>query len=137
MLPPRHRARLGLERKDLLDFAEPQNWPELKQVADAIGLGDRVFAAPSRDRGVLRVVELLADFDVEPLLAACERVRASDWWRTGKRKGLSSLSPEVVNRALADDGAVRPDAADPTQARIDALFEDARKARQAAEGGSA
>lgn len=107
-LPPQDRARLATDHPDVQDFCSPERWPEVVTAAEALATaaGSALpvrLGAYRRDAGVRAVVGLLADgVPVEDIVRAVGVVARSAWWTSGGRaRGLSSLTPEVVRRALA------------------------------------
>lgn len=107
--PLRDRAQACLDNPHDAGFRSPEAWPEVVAVVEAFkratGQPNARTGAFPRDPGIRRVIELLADgVTVAELETAIERAARSEWWRGG-RKGLSSISLEVVRRALAEDSA--------------------------------
>lgn len=104
-VPIETRCQYARQNPHMVQFLEPHRWPEVAAVADAMAkaTGRRTpRLGATRDHGVEAVVALYADgWSQEELVRAVTVVAASDWWQQGKR-GLSSLTPEVVRRALAD-----------------------------------
>jgi hypothetical protein len=102
-LDPEARARLVIANPHDGAWLEPHRWPEVVAVAAALGevTGAKVRLSAYRgDRGVQGIVAMLADgFPAGDLVRAAKLAAGSPWWRKGKR-GLSSLTPEVVRRAL-------------------------------------
>jgi hypothetical protein len=107
-LPVFERAKYTEAKgRDYGNYLQPQEWPEVKQVAEAFaiatGLTGATLGSYSRDPGVQAVVSLLAaGHEPEQLERAIRHVVNDPWWTDGKSKGLSSLTPEVVRRALAN-----------------------------------
>ena len=105
-VPVNERAREVLRDPLLWTFWEPHRWPEVMAVAEALAraTGERKpRLGAQRDRGVEALVALYADgWSQAELVRAVAVVASSEWWHNGRR-GLSSLTPEVVRRALADE----------------------------------
>jgi len=104
-------------------WQNPQDWPEVVEIAEhlAAETGKRPprLGGYSRDRGVQAVVGLFADgWSVAELRRAVSAAVRSDWWRAGSR-GLASLTPEVVRRAL-DEAGCAPAPADTVAKRREA-----------------
>jgi hypothetical protein len=104
-IPIAERARRVLENPSSAQWSEPQAWPEVVAVAEALAkaaghkrprLGDC-----SRDAGVRIVLGHLADgWEPSELAALSEAIGRSEWWRvSGANRGLSSLTAEVLRRA--------------------------------------
>lgn len=127
-IPIRERAEL-LERDPLLaDLVQAQLWPEVQAIASALGAPK--LGAYGRDSGVRAVVELYAaGFEQTELETAANALPSHDWWRR-ERRGLSSLSPEVVRRALAthDERPSGPRLLTPAEeAEIESQYEAGRR----------
>lgn len=110
--PIQARARRCVADPHAGAYEAPEEWGEVVAVVDAFkratGQPGARVGTFARDRGVQAVVGLLADgYTVPELETAVARAVAGDWWQGGKR-GLSSLSPEVVRRALAADPVAAP-----------------------------
>lgn len=106
---------LEARSKACLDFdgewAVPQQWPEVVSVASglasALGRSPGRLGSIRRDTGVQAVLGLYADgVTHEELMRAVEATARDEWWRQGRR-GLASLTPEVVRRLL--EGGARPE----------------------------
>lgn len=83
-------------------WCEPQKRPELIEVACAMvgEAASRRLGTPQSDSGVRRIVELFsAGYTVEQLVAVAATLPYNEWWANGKR-GLASLTNEVVRRQL-------------------------------------
>lgn len=100
-MPIRERAQVLVDEEHLEIWLEPHKWPEV------VELGERFATALGWTRPRLmraldarRLVHLLAAFDAAELDRAVEAAPSDDWLTTG-RKGLGSLSVEVVSRLLA------------------------------------
>ena len=100
-VPIRERAQVLVDEEHLESWLEPHRWPEVLE------LGERFAAAlgwtrprMTRASDARRLVHLLAAFDAAELDRAVEAAPGDDWLTTG-RKGLGSLSVEVVSRLLA------------------------------------
>jgi hypothetical protein len=112
-LPVAERAKLVLERPREAERLRPQQWPEVKRITEAFARAvgrERRLAEFGRDSGLQAIVALLAAGNsVEDVEWAAGNVPRQAWWRTGgKIRGLASLSPEVVARALEErDDAAR------------------------------
>lgn len=104
-LPVGDRARWLLFDPLLATFLAPHRWPEVLEVAGQLAnaAGERApRLGARRDRGVDAVVQLYADgWSQAELVRAVRSIGMSAWWADGKR-GLSSLTPEVVRRGLAE-----------------------------------
>lgn len=102
-VPLKERAGLVLADEHSAGYFQPQSWPEVVQVAEACG--DTRLSDYSRDNGVKAAVALFAaGFTVADVVRAWKSLSKSTWAReqrdAGRRLGMSSLSPEVVRRAL-------------------------------------
>lgn len=106
-LPICSRAKVVVEHTERAEWLQPHKWPELLRVAEALheacGLGEVRLASYSRDSGVRAIVTLFdAGYMPSDLLKACRLLPGDAWWsKEGSRRGLASLSPEVVRRVLA------------------------------------
>lgn len=85
---------------------DPRGWPEVQRVAEhfaeATSSLPRRLGDLSRDRGLQAIVGLLADgWGVEELCAGIDSAVRSEWWSQGRR-GLASLTPEVMARAVSE-----------------------------------
>lgn len=136
-MAPHRRARLILERPDLAQWLQPERWPEVEAVLDAfrqaVGNATLSFGRYDRDSGVRAAVEFFATdppLDTGDVVRAVRAVVASPWWtKGGVRRGLSSITTEVLRRELTPaDG----DAA--TQAAASALRQAAHARRAQREG---
>lgn len=115
-LPIRTRAQHVLDKRHLAEWSCPHQWPEVVQLAEsfstAMGWHSPRLTGPSAT--VLKLVELLAAFTEDELERATHAAPNDDFLNTG-RKGLGSLSVEVVGRLLNPDrgprkaGARQPD----------------------------
>lgn len=106
-LPVEARAQACQHDPTLADFAQPQEWPEVKAVAAELGqsLG-QTFRLGSylRDRGVQAVVEAFATgFTLDQLLSVARNAKDDPWWHK-ERRGLSSLTAEVIRRGSVPPG---------------------------------
>lgn len=101
------RAQVATEHPERADWLQPHKWPELVLVATALheacGLGEVRVGSYARDSGVRAIVELFAaGYMPGDLVKACRLLPGDAWWgKDGARRGLASLSPEVVRRVLA------------------------------------
>jgi hypothetical protein len=108
----------------MASYLEPHRWPEVQSVSDALcaamGRPPRVLAGFDRDTGVRAVLALYAaGYDQAQLVKAARLAPKQPWWnREGARRGLSTLTPEVVDRALHD----------PADERVGAMVRSAREA---------
>lgn len=106
-LPICSRAQVAVEHPERAEWLQPQKWPEVLKVATALheacGLGEVRMATYARDSGVRAIVELFAAGYMPSDLVKAARLLPSDpWWsKDGSRRGLASLSAEVVRRVLA------------------------------------
>jgi len=106
-LPICSRAQVAVEHPERAEWLAPQKWPELLRVATALheacGLGEVRLATYARDSGVRAIVELFGmGYTPTDLIKACRLLPSDGWWtKEGSRRGLASLSPEVVRRVLA------------------------------------
>lgn len=106
-LPVAERAKLLLERPREAERLRPQQWPEVKKIAEAFARAigrERKLAEFARDSGLQAIVALLAAGNsVEEVEWAAGNLPRQAWWRSsGRTRGLASLSPEVVARALGE-----------------------------------
>lgn len=101
-LPIAERAKLCTDEPSRAEWLEPESWPEVRAVAEALAesLRQPSVLGGWRDRGVQAVVALFAaGLTPEQAVAAARTAKTDPWWQGGKR-GLSSLTPEVARRAL-------------------------------------
>lgn len=102
-VPIGQRAELLEQNRHLAEWLQPNRWPEVAAIAQrlASASGGPMPVGSYSDNGVKAVVALyaagLSQADIE---RAVDVVTGEDWWRS-RRRGLSSLSLEVVRRALA------------------------------------
>lgn len=136
-LPVQERAEFLRAHPRLAGALEPERWPELVAVgaafAEASGKGKQYLGSYDEDDGVRRLVELLAvGFPQQGLEYVARTLPKQAWWTaSGKRLGLSSLSPEVVRRNMpSEDG--RPRILSPRVAKVLEAAKQARKANGAA-----
>jgi hypothetical protein len=133
-LPIGERASLVARDAHLATYLEPQLWTEVVAVAEALcaaaGRPKRVLAGYDRDTGVRAVVALYAaGYAEEDLTRAARALPAQPWWtKDGARRGLSALTPEVVDRALHGGDGLTADDRERVRAERLRLF-------QKAEGG--
>lgn len=104
-LPAAERAEALGANPHLAQWARPQDWPEVRQVAEqlatALGHAKPKLGSYERDAGVRQIVGLLADgFTLDELAAACASAKSDPWMREARR-GAGALTPEVVRRLLA------------------------------------
>lgn len=101
------RADVAVAHPERAEWLQPQKWPEVVKVATALheacGLGEVRMSVYGRDSGVRAIVELFAAGYMPSDLVKAARLLPSDpWWsKEGSRRGLASLSAEVVRRVLA------------------------------------
>jgi hypothetical protein len=136
-LPVHERAAFLRAHPRLADALRPEHWPEVVAVGEAFaegsGQGKQYLGSYDKDDGVRRVVELLAiGFPQQGLEYVARTVPKQAWWSaSGRRLGLSSLSPEVVRRNMpSEDG--RPRILSPRVAKVLEEVEQRRKANGAA-----
>jgi hypothetical protein len=136
-LPVQERAAFLRAHPRLAGALEPERWPELVAVgaafAEGSGQAKQYLGSYDKDDGVRRLVELLAvGFPQQGLEYVARTVPRQAWWTaSGKRLGLSSLSPEVVRRNMpSEDG--RPRILSPRVAKVIEEAEQRRKANGAA-----
>jgi len=100
-LPVRERAQRLLDEPHLAQWVEPHRWPELVDFATRISaaLGWHSPRLTSASPTVMRLVDVLASFTAAELERAI-KAAPSDTWLTTGRKGLGSLTGEVVGRLL-------------------------------------
>jgi hypothetical protein len=108
-LPVFERAKLAVAKGTAMaDYLEPNAWPEVRQVGEAFGRATGqtgIRLGPySRDVGVRAIVALLATpYQPTELERAIRHLVTEPWWNAeGRSKGLSSLTPEVIRRALVN-----------------------------------
>jgi hypothetical protein len=111
-LPVAERARTALASPRDGQRLQPQHWPEVQKITDAFARGvghERRLGDLARDSGLRAIVGLLAAGNsVEDVEWAAENVPKQAWWRSdGKTRGLATLSPEVVARALEERDSAR------------------------------
>lgn len=103
-LPIHWRARALVTQPLNAQWANPQDWPEniaaLRAFEGATGTR-RGFSGPT-DRGLATIAGFYAaELTQEQVCAGIVAVVESDWWRKdGASRGLTSISIEVLNRAL-------------------------------------
>lgn len=106
-LPICSRAAIAVEHPERAEWLQPHKWPEVLKVAEALhqacGLGEVRLAVYGRDSGVRAIVGLFASgYMPGDLQKACRLLPSDSWWnKADSRRGLASLSPEVVRRVLA------------------------------------
>jgi hypothetical protein len=111
--PIAQRARAALVSRRDAQRLQPQDWPEVRQIVEAFAstVGrERPLGEFARDSGLRAIVGLLAAGNsVEDVEWVAENVPKQAWWRSdGRTRGLATLSPEVVARALEErDSAAR------------------------------
>jgi hypothetical protein len=95
------------ERDQMLGHElQPGAWPEVLAVREALAAAqrrpERPFGAYPRDSGLAAIVALYAAGYVQrDLVRAATHLPSTAWWvEGGRQRGLSSLSAEVVRRAL-------------------------------------
>jgi hypothetical protein len=126
------RAERVLRDAHLASYLEPHKWPEVQCVADALcdamGRGRRPLSTFDRDSGVRAIVALYAaGYSPGDLKRAATLAPKQEWWnKDGARRGLSTLTPEVVDRALHD----------PADGRVNALVRSARAAADREQGSA-
>lgn len=139
-LPASERAQLVIANPHDGEFLEPQRWPEVEAVAAALAEACKHrpprLGSYQRDAGVRSVVGLLADgFSPEELVRVARSLPKTEWWQAAKR-GLASLTPEVVRREL-DAATNAPKLVDVTTNDVVARAERAAaRAARAAAGAS-
>jgi len=133
------RSQFVVDRPDMAQWLNPERWPEVREVAQslhtALGIGPPRLLGYSSDRGVRGVVELFAaGYTVDELKLVCERAPKEPWWgKEGASRGLSTLTAEVVRRALA---SAAPTSGAEVSPRVAKILAD-RAARKASEIGAA
>jgi len=97
------------------DWMQPHLWPEITAVADALAAATGKpshgrLSSYGRDAGVRALVEAYATgWKQEELVRAVGFVVRSEWWTKDRAtRGLSSLSPEVIRRAVAASEVAAP-----------------------------
>ncbi|HWA28569.1 MAG TPA: helix-turn-helix domain-containing protein [Lacunisphaera sp.] len=106
-LPVSERAKLVLTSAREAERLQPQDWSEVRMIAQAFGAAvgrERKLSSLAQDSGLRMVVALLAAaHSPEDLVWVASNVPKQRWWRESNRNhGLASLSPEVVARALEE-----------------------------------
>lgn len=135
-IPLQERSRLVLDNPDLANWAQPQQWPEVVRVAgllaEALSQAKPKLCDLGRDSGLQAIVGLFADgFTLDELEQACGVAKTDPWFRK-ERRGLTSLTPEVVRRLLAPEQATNTEA-QPGAHQLTADAAEAARARLAAE----
>jgi hypothetical protein len=131
--PIRQRAELVERNPTAAGYLQPHRWPEVQAVSDALCAAMsrpvRVLADYGRDSGVRAVVALYAaGYEQDALVRAATLAPRQEWWnKEGARRGLSTLTPEVVDRALYD----------PADARVNDLVRRARADAEREQGPQA
>ncbi len=125
--PIAERAKLVFENAPEAQRLRPQQWSEVRKIAEAYGraVGSaRLLSEVARDSGLRAILVLLAArYPVADLEWVAANVPAQAWWRGGDRvRGLARLAVEVVSRALAERNA-------PPRAISPARNPDARAAK--------
>lgn len=101
-VPIAGRAKLALERADLAMWLDCGRWPEVQEAAEAFcsAQGWLCKLGGIQDRGVQALLTLFAaGFTLEELKRAGAASKGDEYLAKG-RKGLSSLTIEVVRRLL-------------------------------------
>lgn len=114
-MPIAERAGAVVTRSDVAHWVQPEKWPEVQSLAqvfaEATGKSHAAKLGPySSDRGTRALVALLTTFDASEAERGIRAVVSGQWWRDdAKGKGLSTLSTEVLRRALdeADERRTR------------------------------
>lgn len=111
-LPLRERAEQVQQARVDAQWAEPHRWPEVLAVSDALSAAEnlprRKLGQYGSDPGVRALVARFAeDWSPDAIVALLPRIVGSDWWRA-KPRGLSDLSPEVLDRAQRAQAASGP-----------------------------
>jgi hypothetical protein len=107
VIPVAERGRRALASPCDARRLRPQDWPEVQRIvgafASAVGR-ERRLGEFVRDSGLRAIVGLLAAGNsVEDVEWVAANVPSQGWWRSdGKSRGLATLSPEVVARALEE-----------------------------------
>lgn len=131
--PIRQRAELVERNPTAAGYLQPHRWPEVQAVSDALCAAMsrpvRVLADYGRDSGVRAVIALYAaGYEPDALVKAASLAPRQEWWnKEGARRGLSTLTPEVVDRALHD----------PADARVNDLVRRARADAEREQGPQA
>lgn len=105
LVPVAIRAQFVLDDPYSAGYLQPEKWPEVERIAkalqDATG-SKRLLARYAHDAGVKAVVVLYATgYMPSDLERAVRLVTVEPWWRAdGAKRGLASLTPEVVARTL-------------------------------------
>lgn len=138
-MPAAERARAVLANPHDGEYLEPQRWPEVEAVATALAEACKHrpprLGSYQRDAGVRSVVGLLADgFSADELVRVARVLPSSEWWAKGRR-GLASLTPEVVRREL-DAAQAAPKLVDVTTDAVVARAERAAERAARAAGGA-
>lgn len=108
-MPTKERATACVREKLTVgQFCRPAEWPEIKAFAAAVGesLGWRVaLGSYPADGNLAAAVELLAaGYSADDLLLFAKLAAKSAWFQAEKsRRVLSSFTPKVVGRLLAED----------------------------------
>jgi hypothetical protein len=136
-LPVFERAKLAVAKGSAMaDYVEPNAWPEVRQVgeayANATGQTGIRLGSYSRDAGVRAIVGLLATpYQPAELERAIRHLVSEPWWKAeGKSKGLSSLTPEVIRRALVNAPRSEDEQLSNMSPRVRELIEQ-RRAKEA------
>jgi hypothetical protein len=109
-VPICERAALVVSGRVAAQWLQPECWREVIEVEAALAEGEGRKPLPlgryDRDTGVQAIVALYAaGFMPGDVKRVAREVPGQPWWRSGGRRGLASLSPEVMRRGLAPDAA--------------------------------
>jgi len=104
-VPAALRAQWALDDAYWASLVSPETWPEVQRVGVAFEQAtgqQRLLGRYSHDAGVKAIVVLYATgYMPSDLERAVRLAVAEPWWRAdGAKRGLASLTPEVVARAL-------------------------------------
>jgi hypothetical protein len=136
-IPVCERATLVVDGRCAAQWVQPERWREVVDVEAALAAAEGREPMPlgryDRDAGVRAIVELYAaGYMPGALREAVQKLARDPWWRE-KKRGLSSLTPEVMRRVLTGDTG---DAAGrELLARVDASLAKGKRS-QADEGGT-
>jgi hypothetical protein len=105
------RAKALQRDPHMAQWVSPQEWPEVVELAEA--WGETRLGQYERDSGVRAAVEAFAaGFSLDELKSASEALVRSGYAEEarakGRKLGMSSLSPEVIRRALSNGHTGKP-----------------------------
>jgi hypothetical protein len=130
-IPLAERSAMVLDDPFRAEFLRPEAWPEVAEVVSEFVVctgQNRRLARYSHDPGLKALVVLFAaGYSAPDVCRAVQVVTNERWWtKDGAKRGLASLSPEVVARALQGEqpGPLSEDVAAAIKRAREALAEE-------------